>query len=51
MIEFLRQPWPWYVAGLLIGLVVPLLLLVGNKRSAGSCPESCKSIGRIEQFI
>lgn len=31
MIEFLQQPWPWYVAGPLIGLVVPLLLLVGNK--------------------
>ena len=27
----LRQPWPWYVAGPLIGLSVPLLLLAGNK--------------------
>jgi uncharacterized membrane protein YedE/YeeE len=24
-------PWPWFVAGPLIGLMVPLLLLVGNK--------------------
>lgn len=31
MIEFLSQPWPWYIAGPLIGLTVPLLLLVGNK--------------------
>lgn len=31
MIEFLLQPWPWYVAGPLIGLTVPLLLLFGNK--------------------
>jgi len=31
MIEFLKQPWPWYVAGPLIGLVVPALLLLGNK--------------------
>ncbi|MBC7923435.1 MAG: YeeE/YedE family protein [Ferruginibacter sp.] len=31
MMEFIRQPWPWYVAGPLIGLTVPLLLLVGNK--------------------
>lgn len=31
MIEFLQQPWPWYVAGPLIGLMVPVLLLVGNK--------------------
>lgn len=29
--NFLHQPWPWYVAGPLIGLIVPLLLLVGNK--------------------
>ncbi|MDX1906498.1 MAG: YeeE/YedE thiosulfate transporter family protein [Bacteroidia bacterium] len=29
--EILRQPWPWYVAGPLIGLIVPLLLLAGNK--------------------
>lgn len=32
MIEFLQQPWPWYVAGPLIGLIVPLLLLSGSKR-------------------
>lgn len=31
MLEFIRQPWPWYVAGPLIGLTVPLLLILGNK--------------------
>ncbi len=31
MIEFLKNPWPWYVAGPLIGLIVPLLLIMGNK--------------------
>lgn len=31
MIALLKQPWPWYVAGPLIGLMVPLLLIVGNK--------------------
>lgn len=31
MIETIRQPWPWYVAGALIGLTVPALLLLGNK--------------------
>jgi uncharacterized protein len=31
MIEFLKQPWPWYIAGPLIGLTVPILLLLGNK--------------------
>jgi uncharacterized membrane protein YedE/YeeE len=29
--DTLRAPWPWYVAGPLIGLTVPLLLLLGNK--------------------
>ncbi|MDE3212333.1 MAG: YeeE/YedE family protein [Bacteroidota bacterium] len=31
MIEFLKQPWPWYVSGPLIGLMVPALLIFGNK--------------------
>lgn len=29
--EFLTQPWPWYVSGPLIGLMVPILLIFGNK--------------------
>jgi uncharacterized membrane protein YedE/YeeE len=32
MIDFLSQPWPWYIAGPLIGLTVPALLITGNKR-------------------
>lgn len=31
IIEIIKQPWPWYVSGPLIGLTVPLLLLIGNK--------------------
>lgn len=31
MIELFKQPWPWYVAGPLIGLTVPALLILGNK--------------------
>lgn len=31
MIEWIKQPWPWYVAGPLIGLTVPVLLITGNK--------------------
>lgn len=31
MIEFLKQPWAWHVAGPLIGLTVPALLIMGNK--------------------
>ena len=29
--DWLFKPWPWYVAGPLIGLMIPLLLLLGNK--------------------
>ncbi len=31
MIELMKQPWPWYIAGPLIGLTVPALLILGNK--------------------
>src|ERR1017187_10037064 len=31
MIESLKHPWPWYIAGPLIGLIVPALLILGNK--------------------
>ncbi len=31
MFELLKQPWPWYVSGPLIGLSIPLLLILGNK--------------------
>ena len=29
--DLIKQPWPWYIAGPLIGLIVPILLLLGNK--------------------
>jgi uncharacterized membrane protein YedE/YeeE len=31
MMELLKQPWSWYVAGAIIGLIVPALLILGNK--------------------
>lgn len=31
MLEIIKQPWPWYIAGPLIGLTVPVLLIIGNK--------------------
>ncbi|PIE50680.1 MAG: hypothetical protein CSA38_01545 [Flavobacteriales bacterium] len=31
MLELIKQPWAWYVAGPLVGLTVPLLLILGNK--------------------
>ncbi len=38
MIETLRNPWHWPVAGILIGLTVPVLLIMGNKKfGVSSC--------------
>ena len=31
MMSLLTQPWTWYVAGTIIGLIVPALLILGNK--------------------
>lgn len=31
MLELIKEPWSWYVAGPIIGLTVPILLLLGNK--------------------
>ncbi len=31
IIEFIKQPWPWFIAGPLVGLTVPTLLILGNK--------------------
>ncbi len=30
-LDWIREPWPWYVAGPVIGLTVPALLVLGNK--------------------
>ena len=30
-IEIIKQPWPWYVAGPLLGLTIPILLIIGNR--------------------
>lgn len=30
--DLIRAPWHWAVAGIFIGLTVPLLLLIGNKK-------------------
>lgn len=31
MLEIITSPWHWSVAGILIGLTVPVLLIIGNK--------------------
>lgn len=31
VIEWLSQPWPWYIGGITIGAMVPLLLFLANE--------------------
>lgn len=31
MLELVKQPWPWYISGPIIGLMVPFSLLIANK--------------------
>jgi len=32
MIELIKGPWNWLTGGIIIGLTVPALLLLGNKK-------------------
>lgn len=54
MIELLSRLWPWYVAGPLIGLVVPALLLLGNKQFgiSANLRHACAIVapGRVDFF-
>lgn len=54
MLEVLRQPWPWYVAGPLIGLVVPFVYWYGGKKwgVSSSLQHLCAAAlpGKIEYF-
>lgn len=55
MLDWILEPWPWYVAGPLIGLMVPLLLFTGNKSFgiSSSLRHMCASIlpkTKIEYF-
>lgn len=58
MTQWLSHPWPWYVAGPLIGLFVPALLLAGNKSFGVSsnlrhlCAAFCATVapGRVAFF-
>ncbi len=51
--EWLTQPWPWYIAGPLIGLTVPLLLLIGNRRFgiSSSLRHLCAALGSQRPFF
>jgi uncharacterized membrane protein YedE/YeeE len=53
--KLITAPWPWYIAGPLIGLTVPLLLLLGNKRLGISASlkhlcAACMPSGKIAYF-
>ena len=54
MIEMISGPWPWYVSGPLIGLIVPVLLLLGNRQFglSANLRHACAIIapGRVEFF-
>jgi len=54
MTAWLYREWPWYLAGPLIGLFVPALLLVGNKvfGISGNLSHLCAAIapGKLDFF-
>jgi uncharacterized membrane protein YedE/YeeE len=54
MLDALSRPWPWYLAGPLIGLFVPALLLLGNRQFgiSSNLRHLCAAIapGRVEFF-
>ena len=54
MAAFASGPWPWYIAGPVIGLFVPALLIVGNRMFgvSSSLRHLCSAVlpGRVEHF-
>ena len=54
MLDLLSRPWPWYVAGPVIGALVPALLLLGGKRFgvSSSFTDVCAAVapGRLALF-
>lgn len=54
MPNLLTEPWPWYVAGPIIGLFVPALLLLGNRQFgvSSNLRHLCAAVapGRLEYF-
>lgn len=54
MASFVSTPWPWYVAGPVIGLFVPALLIVGNRLFgvSSNLRHMCSAVlpGKLEYF-
>lgn len=49
--EFITQPWPWYVAGPVIAFVMFLLFYFGEKFGVSSNLETFCSIGGAGRFV
>ena len=49
--EFITQPWPWYVAGPIIAFVMFLLFYFGEKFGVSSNLETFCSIGGAGKFV
>ena len=48
--DFIMQPWPWYVAGPLIVLVMAILILMGKRFGMSTNLETMCSIGGAGKF-
>lgn len=48
--DFLFVPWPWYVTGPLIGLLVPLLMLIGSRFGVSGNLETICSIAGAKKL-
>ncbi|MDB4286192.1 YeeE/YedE family protein [bacterium] len=54
MIEFISQPWPWWVGGIMISIVMLLMLLAGRRFGASSPLETMCNIagaGKVTPFF
>jgi uncharacterized membrane protein YedE/YeeE len=54
IVDLLKEPWPWYVSGPLIGISVPLLLIFGNKMLgiSSSLRHACAAVAPFNiQFL
>ena len=49
--EFILQPWPWYVAGPIIALIMFLLYYFGERFGVSSNLETLCSIGGAGKFV
>lgn len=48
--EFLFEPWPWYISGILLGIIVPLMLWLGSSFGVSGNLDSICSILGAERF-